>query len=86
MDQPELRSPISLSNYWDPPQTMTGKTRREASMRIKPDGTLDEVWREPAPRRTKTQTPWYDQLLEEILRNNPKLPRAKAKAMLGQLL
>ena len=65
---------------------MIGKKKREASMRIKPDGTLDEVWREPAPWQTKKPAPWYDQLLEEILRNNPKLTRAKAKAMLGQLL
>ena len=52
-------------------------------MRIKPDGTLDEVWREPvAPRPFKTQKQKYDELLEQILRNNPTLTRAKAKAML----
>jgi hypothetical protein len=52
-------------------------------MRIKPDGTLDEVWREP-------ETPWwqnmskaeYNELLERLLRNNPTLTRAKAKEML----
>jgi hypothetical protein len=52
-------------------------------MRYKPDGTLDEVWRE-------LETPWwqttsqqeYDALLERILRNNPTLTRAKAKEML----
>ena len=52
-------------------------------MRIKPDGTLDEVWREPAtPWWRKTPEQEYDELLERILRNNPKLTRAKAKEML----
>jgi hypothetical protein len=66
-----------------PAATMIGKNKREASMRIKPDGTLDEVWRE-------LETPWwrntsgqeYDALLERILRNNPTITRAKAKEML----
>jgi hypothetical protein len=61
---------------------MTGMDR-EARMRIKPDGTLDEVWRE-------LETPWwrnmseaeYDALLDQILRNNPTLTHAKAKEML----
>jgi hypothetical protein len=52
-------------------------------MRYKPDGTLDEVWRE-------LDTPWwrnmsqqeYDALLERMLRNDPTLTRAKAKKML----
>jgi hypothetical protein len=52
-------------------------------MRIKPDGTLDEVWREPEiPWRRKTSEQEYDELLERILQNNPTLPRAKAKEML----
>jgi hypothetical protein len=75
---------------WDPPSTpapltatMTGKNKREASMRIKPDGTLDEVWREPeVPWWRKTAEQEYDELLERILRNNPTLTRAKAKEML----
>jgi hypothetical protein len=61
---------------------MTGMDR-EARMRIKPDGTLDEAWREP-------ETPWwrkmprqeYDELLERILRNSPTLTHTKAKEML----
>jgi hypothetical protein len=61
---------------------MTGMDR-EARMRIKPDGTLDEVWREPADSwwRTMPQQE-YDALLERILRNNPTLTRAKVKEML----
>jgi hypothetical protein len=48
-------------------------------MRIKPDGTLDEVWPEPAALRPfETQKQEYDALLEQILRNNPTLTRAKA--------
>jgi hypothetical protein len=52
-------------------------------MRIKPDGTLDEIWREPAdPWWRKTSQQEYDALLERILRNNPTITRAKAKEML----
>jgi hypothetical protein len=52
-------------------------------MRIKPDGSLDEIWREPpVPWWRKTPDQRYGALLEEILRNNPKLTREKAKAML----
>jgi hypothetical protein len=52
-------------------------------MRIKPDGTLDEVWREPAAPWWRTMPGQeYDKLLEQILRNNPTLTRAEAKAML----
>jgi hypothetical protein len=62
---------------------MTGKNRREASMRIKPDGTLDEVWREPAdPWWRKTPQQEYDDMLERILRHNPTLTRKRAKEML----
>jgi hypothetical protein len=58
-------------------------TDREAWMRIKPDGSLDEIWREPpVPWWRKTPDQRYGALLEEILRNNPKLTREKAKAML----
>jgi hypothetical protein len=66
---------------------MTGKNRREASMRIKPDGTLDEIWREPsASRPIKTPQQEYDELLEQILRTNPKLTRAKANAKAKEIL
>jgi hypothetical protein len=63
---------------------MTGKNRREVWMRIKPDGTLDEVWREPvAPWWTKKLSQQeYDELLKRILRNNPTITREKAKEML----
>jgi hypothetical protein len=63
------------------PATMTG-TNREACMRIKPDGTLDEVWREPADPWWKMPQQEYDALLERILRNNPTLTHTKAKEML----
>jgi hypothetical protein len=69
-----------------PPATMTG-SKREACMRFKPDGTVDEVWREPAaPRPFKTQKQEYDELLEQILRNNPKLTRAQASAQAKGIL
>jgi hypothetical protein len=56
-------------------------------MRIKPDGTLDEVWREPAaPRPFKTQKQEYDELVEQILHTNPKLTRAKASAKAKEIL
>jgi hypothetical protein len=42
---------------------MIGKKKREASMRIKPDGTVDEVWREP-------ETPWWGSV-----RSQGSLPR-----------
>jgi hypothetical protein len=62
---------------------MTGKNRREVWMRIKPDGTLDEVWREPEAPWWRTTPPHeYDALLERILRNNPTITREKAKEML----
>jgi hypothetical protein len=62
---------------------MIGKNKREASMRIKPDGTLDEVWRElETPWWRKTSGQEYGALLERILRNNPTITRAKAKEML----
>jgi hypothetical protein len=52
-------------------------------MRYKPDGTLDEVWREPElPWWRKMSEQEYDELLERILRNNPTITRAKAKEML----
>ncbi len=53
-------------------------------MRYKPDGTLDEVWRKPVPWWRKTPDQRYDELLEEILCNNPALTREEAKAMLDQ--
>jgi hypothetical protein len=51
-------------------------------MRLNPDGTLDEIWREPDPWWRTTSEQEYDELLERILRNNPTLTRAKAKEML----
>jgi hypothetical protein len=66
-----------------PAATMIGKNKREASIRIKPDGTLDEVWRElETPWWQKTSGQEYDALLERILRNNPTITRARAKEML----
>jgi len=56
-------------------------------MRIKPDGTLDEVWPEPAALRPfETQKQEYDALLEQILRNNPTLTRAKASTKAKEML
>ncbi len=51
-------------------------------MRIKPDGTLDEVWREPDPWWRNMSQQEYDALLERMLRNNPTLTRKQAKEML----
>jgi hypothetical protein len=65
---------------------MTGMDR-ETRMRLKPDGTLDEIWREPpASRPIKTPQQEYDELLEQILRTNPKLTRAKANAKAKEIL
>ncbi len=56
-------------------------------MRIKPDGTLDEVWREPpVPWWRKTSEQEYDELLEQILRTNPTLTRAQASAKAKEIL
>ena len=51
-------------------------------MRIKPDGTLDEVWRaRPLPPRPPAKTPEHlrAELIEALLRLYPTLSRAKAE-------
>jgi hypothetical protein len=55
-------------------------------MRVKPDGTLDEVWRRPAspstrqpglPRELQDET-----LIADMLRNHPGMTREEAQQML----
>jgi hypothetical protein len=67
---------------------MTGKNRREASMRIKPDGALDVAWWEPGSSKkeqyawlqhpTKTPEQLREQLINNLLRTRPTLTREKA--------
>jgi hypothetical protein len=56
--------------------------RREACMRIKPDGTLDEVWRarplSPRPP-AKTLEQMRAELIEALLLLYPTLSRAEAE-------
>ena len=56
---------------------MTG-TDREVWVRYKPDGSLDEVWREPVPWWKKTQEQRNAALLNDILRNHPGMTREEA--------
>jgi hypothetical protein len=52
-------------------------------MRIKPDGTLDGVWREPAaPWRKKTPEQRYEEWLNDILRKHPGMTREEAKKII----
>jgi hypothetical protein len=67
---------------------MTGKNKREAWMRIKPEGTLDADWWEPGSSKTEqyarsqhpTKTPEQlrEQLINNLLRARPTLTRETA--------
>jgi hypothetical protein len=64
-----------------PAATMVG-SKREAYMRIKPDGTLDEIWRaRPLPPRPPAKTPEQlrADLIEALLFLDPTLSRAEAE-------
>jgi hypothetical protein len=57
-------------------------SKREAYMRIKPDGTLDEIWRaRPLPPRLPAKTPEQlrADLIEALLFLDPTLSRAEAE-------
>ncbi len=59
---------------------MTG-TNREAWIRIKPDGTLDEIWRaRPLPPRLPAKTPEQlrAELIEALLHLYSTLSRVEA--------
>ena len=59
-------------------------------MRFKPDGTLDEVWRGPVPRRLETpeqqDEEMGERILANVLRDHPGLTREDAQAMLDHFL
>jgi len=52
----------------------------EVLMRLRDDGILDLDWRPPPPQ---TSQDIYDEILETVLRNNPKLTREEAVEMLA---
>jgi hypothetical protein len=52
-------------------------------MRLKPDGSLDLDWREP-PAQTSDEI--YQEILQNVLHNNPKLTREEAEAMLAHYI
>jgi hypothetical protein len=49
-------------------------------MRLKPDGSLDLDWWEPA---VQTPDQIYQDILDNVLRNNPSLTREEAQAILA---
>jgi hypothetical protein len=61
-------------------------TDREAWMRFKPDGALDEVWRRPAPPSTRQpglpRELRDETLIADMLRNHPGMTREEAQQML----
>jgi hypothetical protein len=57
-------------------------------MRIKPDGSLDLDWREPAPAKTPEQLDeeMGERILANVLRDHPGLTREEAQKMLDPFL
>jgi hypothetical protein len=57
-------------------------------MRIKPDGSLDLDWREPAPAKTPEQLDeeMGERILANVLRDHPGLTREEAQKMLDHFL
>ena len=48
-------------------------------MRLKPDGSLDLDWREPAPTPMKPLAEIREELIVELMQDHPQLSRAQAE-------